>query len=190
MLEMIARRKLDRFEKEWSYDVDYLREILDAGGLDALAPMMGMQKISSYRRDIPVTPYFAANIVAVRHGDCGPCLQLGVRMELRAGVSADVIRNVLANDVKALPEDVALTVEFTQATLRHDPEAEPLRVRIEQKWGKRAVISLSYGIAGSLFYPTFKYAFGYGHECSLVHIGDLAVKPADQAAGRGRPSLV
>lgn len=189
MLDMFARRKLDRFEKEWSYDVGYLREVLECGGIDALMPMAGMEKISSYRRDIPPAPYFAAKIVATRHGDCGPCLQLGVKMALRAGVPADVIRNVLANDTAALPEDVALTVEFTQATLRHDPGAEPLRARIEERWGKRAVISLSYGIAGSLFYPAFKYALGFGHACSLVHVGDLSVKPAE-APRRARPSLV
>ena len=178
MLDLIARRKLDRFEKEWSYDVGYLRDVLECGGIDALAPMAGMEKISSYRRDIPLAPYFAAKLIATRHGDCGPCVQLGVKMALRAGVSADVIRDVLANNVAALPEDVALTVEFTQATLRREPAAESLRTRIEQRWGKRAVISLSYGIAGSLFYPAFKYALGYGHACSLVHVGDLSVKPA------------
>ena len=174
MLESIAKRRLDHFEREWDYDVTYLREMLNAGGIEALAPMQAAEKLSSYRRDIPIAAYFAAKLVAARHGDCGPCLQLGVKMAERAGVSPEIIRNALQHNVDALPEDVALAIEFAESSLNREPSAAVLREAIVQRWGKRALISLSYAIAGTLFYPVFKYVFGYGHACSIVQIGSEA----------------
>lgn len=178
MLKYLMRTQLDKFEREWGYDVSYMREMLDAGGVEAVTPMFGLQKIGNYRRDIPINVYFAASMAAARAGDCGPCIQLGVRMAERAGVDPHVIRAVLAGDRDALSDDVRLGFDLAQSTVARDPrEGDALRAEIVKRWGKRALIALAYGIAAAGFYPAFKYALGYGHTCQRVTIGgiDIAV---------------
>lgn len=177
MLTWLARKSIRTFQRTWEYDTHYLEEVLDEG-FDALSPMMGMQKISSYQRDIPSAPYYAAKIVAVRAGDCGPCLQLVVRMAERAGVDPKIIDAVLRDDIEALPDDVRLVASFAGFTIARDFAADPLREEIVRRWGKRALISLSYAIASGGFYPAFKWALGHGHACTRVHVGghEVAVK--------------
>ena len=178
MLKQLAKSQLDKFEREWDYDVTYLREVLDAGGLDALSPMMGLEKIGKYQRDIPNAPYHAARITAALAGDCGPCAQLTVRMAERAGVGAEVIRAVLRDDRGAMPEDVRLCYDLAQATIARDPrEGDTIRDEIRKRWGQRALISLAYAIAGAGFYPAFKYTLGHGHHCQRIEVKgmDIAV---------------
>ena len=44
MLKWFFRKWLDTFEREWGYNVDYMREVLDAGGFEALKPIMALQR--------------------------------------------------------------------------------------------------------------------------------------------------
>jgi hypothetical protein len=174
MLKYYAKTQLDKFEREWGYDVTYMREVLDEAGFGAIVPMMGMSKISNYRHDIPAAPYFAAAIAATRAGDCGPCVQLGVRMAERAGVPPTIIRAALSNDRAAMPEDVRLCYDLAQSTIARNPaEGDAIRAEILRRWGRRALVSLAYGIAAGGFYPAFKYALGHGHACQRVSVDGL-----------------
>jgi alkylhydroperoxidase family enzyme len=177
MLTWIARRFLDTFEREWSYDVSYAREILDVGGYEALAPINGIQKAMSYKRDLPADILFTSRIVTTRAGDCGPCLQLVVKMAQRGGVSDKTIAAVLSGDRDAMTDDVRLAYDFTRAVLARDGWDGPAREALLSKYGKRAMISLAYAIATARFYPDFKYAIGAGHACSIVRVGNVDVVP-------------
>src|SRR5277367_6976644 len=108
MMKTIARRRLEAFEREWNYDAGYMHEILDAGGLEALMAVAGLEKISNYRCDIPPEPYFVAKLAAARVADCGPCAQLVAAMAERAGVEPAVVRAVLQRNPDALCEDSCL----------------------------------------------------------------------------------
>ncbi|HVA27129.1 MAG TPA: hypothetical protein VNF68_03050 [Candidatus Baltobacteraceae bacterium] len=177
MLTWFAKKQLDRFEREWNYDVGYMRSILNDGGMDALMPMSAMTKISKYRRDVPADVYFTAGLLATRNGDCGPCLQLGARMAQRAGVPAETIRAVLSGDRDAMSEPVRLTYDFTRAVLARDGWDAGPREELRKRYGPRAIISLAYAIASGGFYPAFKYALGVGHACQKIRVGELEVLP-------------
>ncbi|HET7813611.1 MAG TPA: hypothetical protein VFL13_04495 [Candidatus Baltobacteraceae bacterium] len=177
MLTWFAKRFLAKFERQWGYDTSYARDMLDAGGYEAIAPMFGIQKVTKYRRDIPNDVLATAGLVGVRAGDCGPCLQLGVKMALHEGVPQQTIAAVLSGDREAMSESVRLSYDFTRSVLARDGQDGPLREALEQRYGKRAIISLAYTIAASRFYPDLKYALGAGHACSRVRVGDLDVIP-------------
>jgi len=177
MLSWFAKRALDKFERQWDYDVDYLREVLAQGGIEALAPMNGLAKMQNYRRDVPPDVYFTAALLATRNGDCGPCLQLGVRMAQKAGVPQQTLRAILAGDRDAMSEPVQLAYDFTKAVLARDGWDGSAREELCKRYGPRAIISLSYAIALGGFYPAFKYAFGVGHACQKIRVGDLEVIP-------------
>jgi hypothetical protein len=178
MFKWFAGKWLDKFEREWGYDVGYMRDVLDAGGFEALKPIMALQKVAAYRADCPRDALFAASLVAGRAGDCGPCLQLGVKMAERAGMPAAQIAAVLTHDLDAMSEDVRIAYDFARAVLARDGWDVPAREAAIRRFGKRAVIAMSYAFAVAGFYPAFKYALGAAHACQRIHVGSSEVVPA------------
>lgn len=174
MIKWVLRRAVDKFERKWNYDASYMRDLIDisprAAWLFSRATALGQ-----FRRDVPVGPFCAAGLTAVRHEDCGPCTQLGVTMAQRAGVSPAVLRALLADDAGAMPPDVALAWRFTRATLAHDASADEYREEIVKRWGRLGLVSLTFAITAARIYPTVKYALGHGKACMRVVVDGTPV---------------
>jgi len=96
-------------------------------------------------------------------------------MAERSGVSAEVLRAVLADNPAAMPPEVALVWRFTRATLTHDPLADEYREAIVDLWGRRALVSLAFAITAGRIYPTVKYALGHGKACMRVVVSGTPV---------------
>ena len=174
MIKWAMRRGIEKFERAWNYDASYMRDLIDASPRAAWL-FARATAIGRFRRDVPLDAWCAAGITAVRHEDCGPCTQLGVTMAERAGVRPDVLRAVLADDLESMPPDVALAWRFTRATLAHDPSADDYRAVIEERWGRRGLISLAFAITAARLYPTVKYALGHGKACWRLVVGGTPV---------------
>ena len=174
MIKWALQRAINKFERDWKYDASYLREIIDASPRAAWL-FSRVTALGQFRRGVPIEPWYAAGITAVRHEDCGPCTQLGVAMAERAGVSATVLRAVLADDPDAMPPDVSLVWKFTRATLAHDAAADEYREAIVKRWGRLGLISLAFTITAARIYPTVKYALGHGKACTRVVVGGAPV---------------
>ena len=175
MIKRLLHSTINKFERGWNYDASYMHEMTDispkATWLFSRVTAMGR-----FRRDIPVEPWCAAGITAVRHEDCGPCTQLAVTMAERAGVSPATLRALLADAPDAMPADVALVWRFTRATLDHDAAADEYREAIVKKWGPRALVSLAFAITTARIYPTVKYALGHGKACMRVVVAGTPVR--------------
>ncbi len=89
-------------------------------------------------------------------------------MAQRGGADPAILRAVVARDVTALPFEVALAVRFTEASLRHAPEADDLREEVLRCFGKRGLVSLAFAMTSARLYPTLKYALGHGRACTRV----------------------
>ncbi len=174
MIKWILKRAIDRFEREWKYDASYMRDIIDASPRAAWL-FSRAAALGQFRRDVPIEPWYAAGITAVRHEDCGPCTQLGVEMAERAGVSPAVLRALLADNPDAMPADVALVWKFTRATLAHDVSADGYREAIVKRWGRLALVSVAFAITAARIYPTVKYALGHGKACMRIVVGGTPV---------------
>ena len=174
MIKWMLQRAIDKFERDWKYDASYMRDMIDASPRAAWL-FSRAAALGKFRRDIPLDPWFAAGITAVRHEDCGPCTQLGVAMAERAGVSPTVLRAVLADDPDAMPPDVALAWKFTRATLAHNAATDEYREAIVKRCGRLALVSLAFAITASRIYPTVKYALGHGQACMRVVVAGTPV---------------
>lgn len=170
MLKWFLQRRIAAFERTWNYDASYIHELIDADP-SALMTFGKVQGLSKYRKDVPPAPYCAAGLIAAMSEDCGPCTQLGIDMAQRGAVDPAVLRAIVARDYQAMPYEVALAARFTEATLRHAPEADDLREEVLRLWGKRGLISLSFAILAARMYPTLKYALGHGKSCTRLTIG-------------------
>ena len=170
MLKWLLRRQLAAFERAWNYDASYVRDIVDADPR-AIMVLSKLHGLAKYRKGLPLAAYFSAGIVAVMAEDCGPCTQLCIDMAQREGVDPAILRAVVARDYVAMPEDVVLAVRFTEATLRHAPEADELREEVLRRFGRRGLISLAFSMLSGRVYPTLKYALGHGRACTQLAIG-------------------
>ena len=187
MIKWALRRVIKKLERNWKYDASYMHDIIDASPRAAWL-FFRAAALGHFRRDIPLEPWYAAGITAVRHEDCGPCTQLAVTMAERDGISPAVLRAVLTDHPGAMPPDVALVWKFTRATLAHDPAADQYREAIVRRWGPRALVSLAFAITAARMYPTVKYALGHGKACMRIVV-DGAPIPLDH--GRvPEPALV
>jgi hypothetical protein len=110
--------------------------------------------------------------------DCGSCTQLNVAMALEDGVEARVISAVLSNDEAAMTEEARLGVKFARASMAHAPETDELREEIARRHGPRAIVSLAFALCSARFFPTLKYALGYGKACQRVVVGGQPVAVA------------
>ena len=186
MVRWLLRRTIESFERKWSYDASYVKEIAELSPLAAVKFSLATS-LGSYRRDVPPDALFAAGITAVRSEDCGPCTQLAITMAEQQGVRPEILRALLTDDVAAMPDEVALAWRFTRATLAHDVAADDYRDVIVERWGPRAVVTLAFAITTARMYPTVKYAMGHGKICSRVVI-DGAPLVIDRAlTSRQRP---
>lgn len=167
MLKWLLHRGIGRFERQWKYDASYVHEMID---IDPRAAWM-FQKAASlgkYRHEAPLDALAAAAITAVKREDCGPCTQLGVSMAEQSGVDPKVLKAVLTEDPDAMSDDAALAWRFTRATLDRDPAADDYRAVIIERWGSKALMSLTFAIVTSRLYPTVKYAMGHGKACTRI----------------------
>jgi hypothetical protein len=181
MLKWLLRRRIDAFEKEYEYDASHMRYILDVSVRAALkfGRIMGL---ANYREDVPLDASFAAALTTVLAEDCGPCSQLVVTMGEREGVAPATIRAILAGNEHAMTPEAALAYCFTQATLQHAPGANTLRDEIVSLWGRRALISLVFGITAARMFPTLKYGLGFGKSCSLIRVDGTNTEVSRRAA--------
>jgi hypothetical protein len=169
MLRWLMRKRLEAFEKAYDYDMGYARQLLDADprALMAFGKVMAM---STYRKEVPPSPWYAAKLVGTVAEDCGPCTQLVATMAEREGVPPETVRSVLEGDLGAMPDDVALAYQFAQSSLAHDPEAGVLRDRVVARWGPKGLVSLAFAVTSARIFPTLKYALGHGHACVRVTV--------------------
>lgn len=177
MLKRIGQHWLRRFSRRYEYDTTYMEELLDCSS-KVFLKFSAVHLLSSHRHGIPLAPWSAARIRAAMHEDCGPCTQLVCNMALEEGVDPDVIAAVVTADMNALDTETALTVQFTEWVLAHDPAADVLREQIRRRWGEAGLISLALTISATRVYPSVKYALGHGHACSRVKVSQHSVAPS------------
>ena len=176
MLKAFFRNYIKSFEKTWSYDASYMRDVIDANPWSFLKFMLGSQ--ASDRKAAPAEAILAAGLVGTLAEDCGPCTQIGVDMATAQGLSPQIIRAVLDGDEAAMGETAALAYRFARASLAHDLAADALRDEIVRRWGEKALVAISLTLMASRMYPTLKYALGHGKACSKVVVAGVAAPVA------------
>ncbi len=169
MLKSLLAAQIARFERRYDYDMSYARELL-AVDTGALLKFSRVTALSRYAHDLPPEALFAAKLLGTMREDCGPCTQLVVQMAEEQGVAAELLRAVLAREPERLPADAQLAYRYADAVLGRAPEAETLRDTIVRRWGRRALVSLAFGLVSARMYPTLKYALGYGKTCQRVQV--------------------
>jgi alkylhydroperoxidase family enzyme len=169
MLRWLIRKRLAAAERDLGVPVDYARHILDVS-LGAFLKFVKVLPLDGYRRSLPAGPYHVARLVAVRHEDCGPCVQIVVNQAKKEGVSPEVLQAALASEPDALPEDLADAYRFAEAVVTRSGDEDRLRDRIRQRHGEAGLVEMALAVAVCRIFPTVKRGLGYATSCSKVTV--------------------
>ncbi len=170
MITALINNRLDAAERQLGVPVDYLREMYrDARG--AFFKFAKFPGIAAYRKKLPKEPHAVGTLVASRSCDCGTCLQIGVNLARKEGVSPEIIRAVLDRRPEDLEPPLADVYHFASSVVDEIPaDEETLRARIVERFGKEASIELAMALATARVFPHLKRAMGHAISCSKVEI--------------------
>jgi alkylhydroperoxidase family enzyme len=169
MLRRLIRARIASAEKEWGVPLDYCRFILRVS-LRAFFKFAKFLAVDEYRRVLPPGPCYVARIVALRHEDCGTCVQIAVSQARKAGVPAELLRAVLNGKWDGLPEELRDAYRFAEAVVTGNGEEDVLRERIRLRHGDEGLIEMALAIASCRVFPITKRALGYAVRCSAVTV--------------------
>jgi alkylhydroperoxidase family enzyme len=169
MLRTLIRARIASAEKQWGVSLDYCRFILRVS-LRAFFKFGKFLAVDEYRRVLPPGPCYVARIVALRHEDCGTCVQIAVNQARKAGVPAELLRAVLDGKWDGLPEEVWDACRFAEAVVTASGEEDGFRERIRLRHGDEGLIEMALAIATCRTFPTVKRALGYAVSCSEVTV--------------------
>ncbi len=169
MLRSLILNRLRFEEKQLGGSLDYLRFIVKVS-LRAFFKFVKIMPMATFRRTLPAEAYAVARLVATRHEDCGPCLQIEVNSARKSGVSSEILQKILAKDVESLPDTLADVYQFAESVVATKTDDEELRERLRQRYGDEGLIELAMAIASCRVFPTMKRALGYAKSCHLVTV--------------------
>jgi hypothetical protein len=174
MIKAFLHRSVAKLEKGFGYDASYLHEVIDVSP-SAFFKFGLFQIMSNHRDGAPADAYCAARIAATLSEDCGPCAQLTVDMALAAGVDPKRVAALLRGDLEQAGPDAELGFRYGIAVSQNTPDAVALSEDVEQRYGKRALVSMAYAVACSRVYPALKRGLGHGAACSKITVSDETI---------------
>jgi hypothetical protein len=161
-----SREAIRAFGQRYDYDVGYVEALIEAspGAFTAYEAAMPM---GQYQKAAPTELLTIAKLATVQVEDCGPCLELGIKLARESKVPESVIRGALQGGKGLSPEqlDVYRYARGVAENADMDPELLP---RIENRWGREVIAELAIAIVATRMYPALKRALGYAKRCSLM----------------------
>ena len=149
-----------------NYDVGYVEALIDASP-GAFAAYEAAMPMGQYQKAAPTELLTIAKLATAQVEDCGPCLELGVKMARESKMAESLIRGTLCGGEGLSPEqlDVYRYARGVAANEDLDPELLP---RLENRLGREVIAELAIAIVATRMYPALKRALGYAKRCSLM----------------------
>lgn len=169
MLGFIVKRKIRSAEKKLGESMDWMRHMYDTAP-DAFWQFEKVARASRFHEKLPAAPFHVARLVAVRHQDCGPCVQTIVNIAKEDGVEVATLRAALEGKVDDLPESLRDVYRFAEAVATASGAEEEYRERLLKVFGAEAMVELAMAVALCQTFPILKRGLGFAKSCSLVKI--------------------
>ena len=170
MLTGMLIRALEKFERQWSFDAAYLKEIAAAKPA-ALIRFQFSHQPKPPAKTLPPAAYHTAKLVSVLREDCGTCAQLMVDMALADGVSPDTISAVIEGRFDAVDEELATVYQYV-STISDGQNAEELAYRLRAIYSDEALVALLFAASEARTYPFLKRGLGHAKTCERLRVGD------------------
>lgn len=161
-----ARAQTRQFGDHYDYDVAYMEEILEASPA-GFAHFMGVINMSSLGEAAPADVRFVAKVAAFSVVDCGPCLELSLKMGREAGV-ADGILRAARRDGEGLSPELALVHGYAAQVAAGASPAEETVETLRARYGSAGLVEIALNVAAALVFPALKRSLGHAQSCALT----------------------
>lgn len=168
MLHRILDRVIAREERRFGVPLNHLRELAKTS-VAAFCKLLLLAPLANHRRYAPRDACHLARLAATQAEDCGACVQLAIYFARRDGVDIEVLQAALEGNESQLPTQLADVIRYA-ASISQGQDAPHLRERLQERYGRAAVLELGIAIATARFFPCFKRAIGYAQSCQLVRL--------------------
>lgn len=169
MIRRLALRQIDRFERQVGASLDYVRFMVKTS-LRASLKFAKFVRLSSYRRVLSADTQAVAAIVATRAADCGPCVQMAVRLAQQSGASREVLAAAVERRPDDLPKDLGDVYRFAEAVTHQSHDLDELRERVRARYGDEGLVELALTIGFTTVFPITKRALGYAISCEQTTV--------------------
>jgi hypothetical protein len=163
-LDVAATRVwLRDFGAQYSYDVGYMEQLLDASpaAYETFAAAMGM---ADHRVQLPVDAHFVACISALMADGCGACAQLNIKMAVEAGVDRQLLQ-LLLKDPERLPANLALVHRFACQVVKGSNADTTTLTGLRAAYGDAGIGELAVNVLGVRIYPALRRSMGAEFSC-------------------------
>ena len=181
MTTQTTEQALEAFSTHYHYDVSYMRHML-ALSLDAFEKFAALTALSEHCEAAPLEASCAAKLLGALAEDCGPYLQLMVKMAREAGMPADQVAAVLTAAEEAMTPEPTLGYRFADAVVRRSAAMDPAREVVVDAWGEAAVLDLTLGLQIGRIFPVVKVGLGFAKTCQRVEADSQPVTVVRRAA--------
>lgn len=179
MFRSLMTRMIQAMEKQLGVEAPYAYHLRDVA--PARLWRFSMIKVVEGNRNITSREvYHAAGLGSAMAEDCGPCVQIHVNLAQKDGVAPDILRNLVAHNLAAVPKDVADAFQFGQVVSKGEM-ADDYRDAVRAKWGEAGLAELAFTVAVARFYPAVKRGLGFAQSCERVVVGDRVTLPRKAA---------
>ncbi len=168
MLNWLIDRQITKAERDLGVPLDYARWIARAS-LPATMRIAKFTKLLNAHRG-PNAAFHVASLVGSMADDCGSCVQIGVNLARKAGVSREILEAVVRRAPESLPEKLADVYHFAEAATLNSPELDDYRERVRQHYGDNGLVEIALAVAMHRVFPTLKRGLGFARSCSLVPV--------------------
>ncbi len=179
MLSSLTLSTIDRLETQTGEKADYLRDVVHQSPL-AFAKFLLAMPMANHCRTLRDpqgrAAWHLARLIATRHEDCGPCVQIVVDMALAEGVDAGLLHQALGGSFESLPEPLHEVCALAKAVVTSAPDAAFHADRVAERFGRGALVDLGFAIIGGRLFPTLKRTLGHARSCSTVRIEDTEIR--------------
>ena len=177
MNRMIAKHLLSGFAKAYDYDTEYLEKMADVSP-GAFYRYLLCTPLGTYCRHAPPESYLIAKLIATKHFDCGPCLELVLNMARQAKIDDELLYAALIGDENRLPENMVIARRYALAVIEQDASALwSSEEWIVEHWDEAALTDMALAVAFAAFYPLLRRGLGHAHSCQpVVHKLESLIK--------------
>jgi len=160
---------LEGFQSHYNYDTTYMKDMLKFAP-SAYEKFEAFLPMASHVNETPKDVIYVSKIASMQNEDCSACLQLNVDMAIEAGVSKEVISEVVFNEGKNLSQDLKDVYDFTIAVARNIQVSDELYAKMNASYSKEIMMEIALGIASTKVFPAIKRVLKDDVSCSLIQV--------------------
>ncbi|MBA2115988.1 hypothetical protein [Bremerella alba] len=163
-----AKESLEQFGQHFDYDNGYLIQLLEDSP-EAFETFAAAQAMPNFHKVLPLEAFYVAKVAVMKTEDCGPCMNLSLKMGAEQGVDRELLKAIVQAP-QSLPQPLRDVHDHAMAVIQNENDDADRMERIRNHYGIEAFAELAVVIVGCRIYPTLKRAMGMANHCELTKL--------------------